>query len=131
MYIHIVKSKVHVSTIFTTFIFFYDISKRKNEIKGFFFVEKFGYAWDTHAEVPHAYPKSASTQKVFGTSTAPFLEYPCFIGIDGGWARPLCMDGLGIILVFHFYLFLDLLVFFPLLMLNEVTCGQLWPLFFF
>jgi hypothetical protein len=26
------------------------------------------------------YPKSISIQKVSGTSTAPFLEYPCFIG---------------------------------------------------
>jgi hypothetical protein len=28
------------------------------------------------------YPKSTSTQKVSGTGTAPFLEYPCFIDDD-------------------------------------------------
>ena len=28
------------------------------------------------------YPKSTSTQKVFGTGTAPFLEYPCFIAFN-------------------------------------------------
>jgi hypothetical protein len=38
----------------------------------FVYFENFGYTWGTHVKVP----KNTSTQKVFGTSTALFLEYP-------------------------------------------------------
>jgi hypothetical protein len=36
----------------------------------------------THAVRMQKYPKSTSTQKVSGTGTAPFLEYPCFIDVS-------------------------------------------------
>ena len=43
------------------------------------------------------YPKGTSIQKVSGTGTASFLEYPCFIGmtIYGGskiWGRRRALD---------------------------------------
>ena len=52
-------------------------SKRKNErmIFFFFFLKNLG-TFRVHMQ---KYPKSMSTQKVSGTGTAPFLEYPCFI----------------------------------------------------
>jgi hypothetical protein len=53
----------------------YPKEKMKENDFFFFFVEKFGYAWGMRVEVP----RSTSTQKVSGMSTALFLEYPCFI----------------------------------------------------
>jgi hypothetical protein len=41
----------------------------------FFFLKNLG----TPGVRMQKYPKSTSTQKVSGTGTAPFLEYPCFI----------------------------------------------------
>ena len=77
MYIHIVLSKVHISTTFTTFIYFCDISKRKKmkENDFFFFLKNLGMP----GVCMQKYLKSTSTQKVSGTGTAPFLECPCFI----------------------------------------------------
>ena len=49
-------------------------NKRKRYI--FFFLKDLG----TPGVRMQKYPKSTSIQKVSGTSTAPFLEYPCFIG---------------------------------------------------
>ena len=78
MYIHIVSPKVHVSTTFTIFIYFCDISKRKNERKWFFFFLK---NLSTFGVCMQKYPMSTITQKVFGMGTTPFLEYPCFIAL--------------------------------------------------
>ena len=50
--------------------------KEKNERKRFFFFLK---NLGTLGVRMQKYPKSTSTQKVFGMGTAPFLEYPCFI----------------------------------------------------
>ena len=79
MYSHIVTLKVHVSTTFTTFIYFCDISKRKKmkENDFFFFVKNLGMPGVRIQK----YPKSTSTQKVSGTDMTPFLEHPCFIGV--------------------------------------------------
>ena len=82
MYIHIVILKVHVSTTFIIFIYFYDISKRK---WFFFFFLNLG----THGLRMQKYPKSTSIQKVSGTGTAPFLEYSYFIGQKSECAKLL------------------------------------------
>ena len=79
MYIHIVSPKVHVSTTFTIFIYFCDISKRKNERKWFFFF--FLKNLSTFGVCMQKYPMSTITQKVFSMGTTPFLEYPCFIAL--------------------------------------------------
>ncbi len=47
MYIHIVTPKIHVSTTFTTFIYFCFISKEKMKKNDFFFLKYFRYAWCT------------------------------------------------------------------------------------
>ena len=58
-------------SIFVTYL----IEKMK-ENDFFFFLKNLG----TLGVRMHKYPKSASIQKVSGTGTALFLEYPCFIG---------------------------------------------------
>ena len=83
MYIHIVILKVHVSTTFIIFIYFYDISKRKWFF--FFFFLNLG----THGLRMQKYPKSTSIQKVSGIGTAPFLEYSYFIGQKSECAKLL------------------------------------------
>jgi hypothetical protein len=56
-------------SIFVTYL------KKKMKENDFFFLENLDTSW-VHMQ---KYPKSISTQKVSGTGTALFLEYPGFI----------------------------------------------------
>jgi hypothetical protein len=58
-------------SIFVTYL------KEKIKENDFFFLKNLG----TPEVRMQKYPESTSTQKVSGTGTAPFLEYPCFINI--------------------------------------------------
>ena len=60
-----------LSSIFVTYL------KEKMKENDFFFLKNLGMS----GVCMQKYPKSTSTQKVSDTGTAPFLEYPCFIGL--------------------------------------------------
>ena len=67
VYIYIVTIKVHVSTTLLLSIFVTYPKEKMKENDFFFFFEKFGYAWGTHAEVSQEYKYSKIIRYGYGS----------------------------------------------------------------